>query len=332
MPVSNEKIAVIGGGAVGTYVAWSLLRAGRDVIVCTRRAVASLSVRSGDGAADSVPLRSVTEPSALPPLDWVLVATKAQDTGSVGPWLEAGAGPGTVIVLLQNGIDHAGRLGALAAGRIVLPALVHINLQPLRPGQVWHRTGHEISVPAGPEGERMAELFAGSAIAIRPETDFAAAAWRKLLHNSAHNPILTLTGRRADVFAEPDVRELARRLILEAAAVAAARGVMLTGQDTEKIVAALGDLPPDAGNSMLFDRLRGRALEREFITGAIVRAGREAGVPTPLHDAVLALLRAISNAPPGPLPDPGLPDSAVPEPGAGSPSQAGTSRVAAGPA
>ncbi len=297
MPVSNEKIAIIGAGAVGTYVAWNLLRAGQDVIVCARKAVASLSVRSGDGAVDSVPVRSVTEPSALPRLDWALVATKAQDTASVGPWLDAAAGPGTVIVLLQNGIDHDNRLGPLGAGRTVLPALVHINLQPLGPGQVWHRTGHEIAVPAGPEGGRMAELFAGTAIAIRQESDFAAAAWRKLLHNAAHNPILALTGRRADVFADPDVRELARRLIVEAAAVAAARGVMLTEPDTQKIVAALGDLPPDAGNSMLFDRLRGRTLESEFISGAIVRAGREAGVPTPLHETILTLLRAISAAP-----------------------------------
>ena len=294
MPVSSEKVVVIGAGAVGTYVAWNLQRAGQDVTVCTRSAVASLSVRSGDSAADSVPVQSVTEPSTLQRQDWVLVATKAQDTASIGPWLDAAAGPGTIIALLQNGIDHASRLGPLAAGRTVLPALVHINVQPLQPGQVWHRTGREIAVPAGRDGERMARLFAGTEIAIRQEADFAAAAWRKLVHNGAHNPVLALTGRRADVFADPDVRELARRLISEAATVAAARGVILTEEDTEKIVAALGELPPDAGNSMLFDRLRGRTLESEFITGAIVRAGREAGVPTPLHEAVLTLLRAIS--------------------------------------
>jgi 2-dehydropantoate 2-reductase len=43
---------------------------------------------------------------------------------------------------------------------------------------------------------------------------------------------------------------------------------------------------------MLFDRLRGRALESEFLTGAVVQAGRRANVPTPLNQAMLTLLRA----------------------------------------
>ena len=47
---------------------------------------------------------------------------------------------------------------------------------------------------------------------------------------------------------------------------------------------------------MLFDRLRGRALESEFITGAVVEAGRRAGVPTPLNEVMLTLLRAAGGA------------------------------------
>ena len=62
--------------------------------------------------------------------------------------------------------------------------------------------------------------------------------------------------------------------------------------------AGLGALPADAGNSMLFDRLRGRTLESEFLTGAVVRAGQAAGVPTPLNEAVLTLLRASSRGAP----------------------------------
>lgn len=101
------RIAVIGAGAVGTCVAWNLLRAGRDVTVCVRQHIDRLVLRKGDGEPEALPVVSATDPSELHPMDWVLIATKAQDTGSVRPWLEAAAGPGTVIVLLQNGIDHA---------------------------------------------------------------------------------------------------------------------------------------------------------------------------------------------------------------------------------
>ena len=294
----SARVAVIGAGAVGTCVAWHLVRAGRDVTVCVRHKIDRLVLRQGDGEPEALPAVSATDPAALRPMEWVLIATKAQDTGSVRPWLDTAADPGTMIVLLQNGIDHASRLAGVAADLAVVPSLVHINVEPLAGGQAWQRAGNEISVPASDEGTRLAGRLAGTGIRIRLEDDFRAAAWRKLLGNVAHNPILTLTGRRVDVFTDPGVLALAAKLICEAAAVAAADGVAVSAAEIDGIVSGLGALPADAGNSMLFDRLRGRALESDFLTGAVVQAGRDAGVPTPLNDMVLTLLRAASGAPP----------------------------------
>jgi 2-dehydropantoate 2-reductase len=289
-----DRVAVIGAGAVGTCVAWNLVRAGRDVTVCVKERVDRLVLQVGNGEPLALPVVSAASPSQVGRQRWVFVATKAQDTASAQPWLDATAGSGTVIVLLQNGIDHASRLSRLPDGAAVLPALVHINVEPVARGQARQRAGDEIAVPSGEQGSRLAELFAGTQIRIRLEPDFRAAAWRKLLGNVAHNPILALTGRRADVFTEPDVLALAARLVSEAAEVAAAEGVVISGQEVSGIVAGLGALPADAGNSMLFDRLRSRALESEFLTGAVVRAGHAAGIATPMNEAVLTLLRATS--------------------------------------
>ncbi len=60
--------------------------------------------------------------------------------------------------------------------------------------------------------------------------------------------------------------------------------------------ATLLTYPPEAGTSMYFDRLAGKALEIEAITGFIVAAGDRLGVPVPLNRAMLALLRAVSDA------------------------------------
>jgi 2-dehydropantoate 2-reductase len=54
--------------------------------------------------------------------------------------------------------------------------------------------------------------------------------------------------------------------------------------------------PPEAGTSMYFDRLAGRSLEIEPLTGAIVAAGERLGIATPLNRAMLTLLRAVSDA------------------------------------
>ena len=55
---------------------------------------------------------------------------------------------------------------------------------------------------------------------------------------------------------------------------------------------------------MLYDRLAGLPLEYDAKYGAVVRAGRRHGIPTPLHEAFVALLGAISDAPPAASPDP----------------------------
>jgi 2-dehydropantoate 2-reductase len=47
---------------------------------------------------------------------------------------------------------------------------------------------------------------------------------------------------------------------------------------------------------MYFDRLAGRGLEVESLTGAVVEAGQRLGIATPLNGALLTLLRAVSDA------------------------------------
>ena len=47
---------------------------------------------------------------------------------------------------------------------------------------------------------------------------------------------------------------------------------------------------------MYFDRLAGRPLEIEALTGAVVATAARHGLRTPLNRAFLALLRAVSDA------------------------------------
>ena len=55
-------------------------------------------------------------------------------------------------------------------------------------------------------------------------------------------------------------------------------------------------LPPDTGSSMLFDRLAGRPLEHQGLTGAVVRAADRHGIDVPLNRAILALLEGLDGA------------------------------------
>ena len=94
----------------------------------------------------------------------------------------------------------------------------------------------------------------------------------------------------------PDIRELCIALLAEAIAVGRAEGARLAGDEGERVMATLATFSGELGTSMYFDRLAGRQLEVEALTGAIVAAGERHGVATPLNSALLTLLRAINDA------------------------------------
>jgi 2-dehydropantoate 2-reductase len=102
--------------------------------------------------------------------------------------------------------------------------------------------------------------------------------------------------QRQAVLRRDDIQALCIAILDEAVAVAKADGARLADDEAASVVAKLMTYPPEAGTSMYFDRLAGRPIEAEALTGAIVAAGERHGIAVPLNRALLALLRAISDA------------------------------------
>jgi 2-dehydropantoate 2-reductase len=121
-------------------------------------------------------------------------------------------------------------------------------------------------------------------------------AWRKLLINAVANPITALTLQRQAVLRRPDVQELCQGILDEAVAAARAEGIRLAHDETARTIATLENFSGELGTSMYFDRLAGRRLEAEALTGAIVAAGERHGITMPLNRLLLTLLRAINDA------------------------------------
>jgi 2-dehydropantoate 2-reductase len=126
--------------------------------------------------------------------------------------------------------------------------------------------------------------------------DFATLAWRKLLINAIASPVTALTLQRQAVLRRPDVQALCLAVLDEAIAVGRAEGARLNADEAARTLAALFTFSGELGTSMYFDRLAGRPLEVEALTGAIVAAAERHGIATPLNRALLALLRAINDA------------------------------------
>jgi 2-dehydropantoate 2-reductase len=299
-PLSKPRstVAVIGLGGIGGAIAASLRGADRhDVVACARKPMTSLVLERPEGTID-VGLRTLTDPAAASPVDWVLLCTKAHQTPAAGPWLAQLCGPGTRVAVLQNGVGHAQRVAPLTPGATVVPTIVYYNGERLTDGRVRlrHVAAHDLAAPDDVNGRAFAVLLAGAPLSVLLSADFQTLAWRKLLINAIANPITALTLQRQAVLRRDDIQALCRAILDEAVAVARADGARLAGDEAARAMATLLTYPAEAGTSMYFDRLAGRPLEAEALTGAIVAAGARHDISTPLNRALLALLRAISDA------------------------------------
>jgi len=288
-------ITIIGAGSIGGYVAWQLVRAGHRVALAVHRPFEKLVVEDETGA-HPVDAPVWTVPAAASPAEWVVLATKAHQTGAAAGWLAASCGPQTrAVVVLQNGVEHEERLAPLVGKTPILPAVVSIGAEVLEPGRIRHHAYSNLEVPDGELGRAFAALFAGSAIEVARVGDFRTTLWRKLISNVTASPITALTGRRIEVMADPAVRELAVDLARECIAVARAEGAAIPLEAARDFVDGMAKNAaawPPFGSSMLYDRIAGRETEHEALTGAVVRVGARHGIPTPLNAAMLSLMRA----------------------------------------
>jgi 2-dehydropantoate 2-reductase len=116
-----------------------------------------------------------------------------------------------------------------------------------------------------------------------------------VIFNSATNPVGALTGlTHGRVCERPDLRALVSALVDEGKAVAVAQGIVLDA-DPEELIdhAARPEVAYDHKASMLQDVEARRLTEIDYLNGGIGRFGRELGVPTPLNDAVVALVKGL---------------------------------------
>jgi 2-dehydropantoate 2-reductase len=284
-------VAVVGPGAIGATFAAAAERAGHAVALCSRRPCPAPVVELPDGQEHALAGHVQSDPSAAEPVPWVLLAVKTHQTARATRWLERLCGAGTVIAVLQNGVEHETLVAPLAGPATVLPAIVWCPAETVTPGRVSQRERARLSVPETPAGAALSALL-GDHARVDRVADFRTEAWRKLCLNAAAAPMV-LTGRRAEVFREPAALALARRLAEECVAVGRAEGARVGPETVEEIVGQITALAPDQGTSMLFDRLAGRRLEWDARNGVIARLGAHHAIPTPVSDRVTAQLTAL---------------------------------------
>jgi 2-dehydropantoate 2-reductase len=286
------RVAVVGVGAIGGVTAALLQQAGgHELLLCTRRPMAGLSIETPDGLV-TINATFASDPSEAPDVDWVIVATKAYDVAGAAKWLERLCAKGAPVAVLQNGVEHRERFAPYVPIEKILPVMVDCPAERQAPDRVRQRGVMHLKVPDNALGSSFVKLFAGTNADATVVPDFLSVVWRKLCFNSA-GVLSALVKQPAGVVREEAMGETALQIIRECAAVARAEGAHLEENVAELVLAAQRAAPADSVNSMLADRQAGRPVEIDARNGVIVRLGRKHGIATPANSMAVALMEAM---------------------------------------
>lgn len=298
------KIAVMGAGALGCYFGGRLAAAGEDVSFIARGA--HLEAMRRDGLRVESPLgdlhltnvRATDDPAEIGPVDLVMFLVKLYDTDEAAKAIAPLIGPDTAVISFQNGVDGWKRIGAVFGAERVIGGTAVIPVTIASPGVVRHDGDFarlDFGEFDGSDSERCRAFLAalhsaGVDAGIAP--DIEVQIWRKFMMLSALSAVTALTRRPVgEIRDNPVSAELITRAILETFAVGRAVCPRLPEDAGQKALQMAAGLPHGMRASMLDDLERGKPLEVDSLSGAVVRLAAENGLEAPTHDVVWRALQ-----------------------------------------
>lgn len=328
-------MAVVGGGAVGSFLAVLMARGGERVVIVeqpgTGRALLDLRLLDPAGAPLLAQVERVDDPADVVPSPALAVfAVKMPDlAGALAAC--AAAWPDAPFVTIENGLGAeelalAAHPGApVVAGSLVAP----VDREPDGSLAWRRRRGLGLAVVAGSGGTavgRLRSALGRSGLPVADLDDWRAMKWSKLLTNLVANATCAILDRDpAAVYADRRLFDVERAQVLEALAVMAALGlhpVRLPGADVRlfalgyrapawiawpilrRIVGgARGGKPPSlalhvraAAGADRSGGVRTRS-EAPWLNGGVASAAAAAGLAAPVNATLAALVEEVAARP-----------------------------------
>jgi 2-dehydropantoate 2-reductase len=230
------------------------------------------------------------------PADLALLLVKGWQTPAASSLVQKSLASDGLAITLQNGLGNLEILAAQIGSDRAVQGVTSEGATLLGPGKVRHAgRGHTYFAAGQATRERLeatAALFLEAGFAASVVDDAQGLIWGKLAVNAAINPLTALlqvpNGRLPQHRLTLDIMSNAAQ---EVAAVARRLGISLPFENTAEQAITVARATAANRSSMAQDVARGTPTEIEQINGAVVRHGRSVGLPTPINEALLQLVR-----------------------------------------
>ncbi|MBI4400935.1 MAG: 2-dehydropantoate 2-reductase [Nitrospirae bacterium] len=299
-----QQVMMVGAGSVGGFFGAHLARKNPNVSFLLRprtlKAVREygLMIRSASGHFTVRPM-AASDPKDLPTPDLIILSVKAYDVDEVLTQIEPVMTDRTVLLTLQNGVDTEDRILARFHRDCVVGGVAFIYSKIVEPGVIEHYKSGSVAVGElmghkSPRVLQIADLFTRAGLSCQVVGDIRRSKWEKMCWNCVFNPLTVLINDRvAKALDHPEMLRVIHQIVGEVAAVAAGMKVPLEADMADKVLRWSQEIR-DIHTSMYDDWKAGRPTEIDYLNGYIVKQGQELGIPTPLNEALTAVVKVIT--------------------------------------
>lgn len=294
-----KKVAVLGAGAVGSYLIWGISRL-HDVelgVVATGERAERL--KKGCVINHETYHPQVWTPEEAHDADLLIISLKYGALRGALEDIQAIVGEHTVVMSLMNGVDSEELIAEKVDKSHILYALMKIASRKEGDGY-WFNPDNTLGMIYGEleapfDSERVLainDLFARAGLHYRSTKYIIEEMWSKFRINVCNNLPQAVVGAGMGCYRDSEHIEAIRfGLRRELEAVASAKGI-----DMEKAYNAEEKtiIIPDATRfSTLQDLDAGRHTEIDMFSGALVKMGKELGIPMPYNEYTYHIIKAM---------------------------------------
>ena len=295
-----KSVAVLGAGAVGSYVIWELSE---------KKDIRLDDIASGERAKrlknkeckinDTVYRPEVWTPEEAHGVDFLIVSLKYGALPGALDDITAVTGENTVIMSLMNGVDSEEIIAEKVGAEHLLHAVIKVASHKENDGYVFNPEATlgiifgEVSAPYDSERvQAVLDLFSGTGLHYRATDCILEEIWSKFRLNVCNNLPQAILGAGVGCYRDSvHMKAISDGLRAELMTIAEAKGIDISKADVSSGRGSA--VPPTARYSTLQDLDAGRHTEIDMFSGALIRMGKELGIPTPYNEFTYHMIKAL---------------------------------------
>lgn len=295
-----QSVAVLGAGAVGSYVIWGLSHK-KDIRlgVIAEGERADRLKKGGCRINDEVYRPEVWSPQEAEDVDLLIVSLKYGSLPEALESIKTIVGEHTTVMSLMNGVDSEELIAEQVGDDRVLRSLIKVASHKEENGYYFNPETTlgiifgELAAPFDSERVQAIEsLFADTGIHFRSTEFIREEIWGKFRLNVCNNLPQAILGAGVGCYSDSThMKVISDGLRRELEQIALAKGI-----DMSKMAGTSGRgsaVPASARYSTLQDLDAGRHTEIDMFSGTLMRMGEEHGIPTPYNEYTYHMIKAL---------------------------------------